>query len=138
MKKHTMVGIPALAAAATLAFPPGAAHAADGDVLTATATGARVTVKVDWHNATSFTLRNVVLSDTLCDDDPVYFYTKMSGFQWQSHSNNSGCGSNSALPDLPGSVSGGVPSIWVVVCRNEQLSTDTCGTSASSVNPYYP
>lgn len=137
MKKHLIASVAAAAAAAVLALPPGAAHAADNDVLTASATGAHVSLTVDWTGDDSFTLRDIELRDTECDDDPVYFYVEVPGFRYPDHKNESGCGTVASWGSLPGSLSSSIGSLSVTVCRNERLSPDTCGTSGKSYNPYY-
>ncbi|MGW3283984.1 hypothetical protein ACWDR3_04965 [Streptomyces sp. NPDC001002] len=134
MRKRCITAVVAGLAATVLGFMPGTASAADNDVRSASTTGASVSLTVDWTGSESFTLRNVKLSDTSCDAHPVFFYVTVPGFQYPNHWNTSGCGSTATWSALPGSLEGGIHSLWVTVCRDTTL--DNCSSSSASINPY--
>jgi hypothetical protein len=134
MRKRCITAVVAGLAATVLGFTPGTASAADNDVRSASTTGASVSLTVDWTGSESFTLRNVKLSDTSCDAHPVFFYVTVPGFQYPNHWNTGGCGSTATWSALPGSLDGGIHSLWVTVCRDTTL--DNCSSSSASINPY--
>ncbi|MEU5307524.1 hypothetical protein AB0958_31210 [Streptomyces sp. NPDC006655] len=134
MNKRGITAVAAGLAAVALGFTPGTAAAADNQPLSASTTGASVSLTVDWTGSESFTLRNVKLSDTSCDAHPVYFYVTAPGFQFPNHWNSSGCGTTSTWSSLSGSLVGGIHSLGVTVCRDTTF--DNCSSSGLSINPY--
>ncbi|MER6464309.1 hypothetical protein ACWC4D_34895 [Streptomyces sp. NPDC001288] len=134
MKKRAIAAVVAGLAAAALGLTPGTASAADNDALSASTTGASASLTVDWTGSESFTLRNVKLSDTSCDAHPVFFHVSVPGFQFPNHFNSAGCGTTTTWGSMPGSLTGGIHSLWLTVCRDTTF--DNCSTSATSINPY--
>ncbi|SEE64819.1 hypothetical protein SAMN05216489_07583 [Streptomyces sp. 3213] len=134
MKKRGIAALVAGLAAVALGLTPGTANASDNQPLSASTTGASVSLTVDWTGSESFTLRNVKLSDTSCDAHPVFFYVTVPGFQFPNHWNTSGCGTTTTWSALPGSLDGGIHSLGVTVCRDTTF--DNCSTSGASLNPY--
>ncbi|MCG7203034.1 MULTISPECIES: hypothetical protein [Streptomyces] len=134
MNKRGITAVAAGLAAVALGFTPGTANAADNQPLSASTTGASVSLTVDWTGSESFTLRNVKLSDTSCDAHPVYFHVTAPGFQFPNHWNSSGCGTTSTWSSLSGSLEGGIHSLGVTVCRDTTF--DNCSSSGVSINPY--
>ncbi|MEU2775233.1 hypothetical protein ABZ646_20400 [Streptomyces sp. NPDC007162] len=134
MNKRGITAVAAGLAAVVLGFTPGTASAADNQPLSASTTGASVSLTVDWTGSESFTLRNVKLSDTSCDAHPVYFHVTAPGFQFPNHWNSSGCGTTSTWSSLSGSLVGGIHSLGVTVCRDTTF--DNCSSSGLSINPY--
>jgi len=107
---------------------------ADNERISASRAGVRVEATVDWVNRTSFVLRNVVLKDTSCDGNEVYFHANIPGFSYPSHRNTSGCNTEARWSSLPGS-SNGIYSLWLTACVDSL--PDQCSAGSPSRNPYY-
>lgn len=111
------VPISVFAAMPILLLTLGVASAGVPQPINIDSSGGQLTGTLMWTGPGSFELRNMSLTDTTCDSQPVFFSVSFNGHDGPRHTNNSGCKSTTTFPTLKGADTPHISALTINVCR---------------------
>ena len=98
-------------------FSLGAANAGVPQPINIDSSKGRLTGTLMWTGPSSFELRDMRLTDTSCDSQPVFFSASFNGHDGPQRANNSGCKSTTTFPTLKGGDTSPISALTINVCR---------------------
>jgi hypothetical protein len=104
-----------------LLFTPAIASANISQPVSITASGGQLTGRLLWTGPNSFELRDMALTDTRCDAQPVFFSVSFNGHDGPWHTNTGGCASTTTFPTLKGADGFRIPTVTFNMCRGTSI-----------------